>query len=215
MSPAGLDALVAEILGCRRCEAVLPHPPRPVLRVGAQASVLVIGQAPGRRVHVSGVPWDDPSGERLRDWLGVSPECFYDPRRFAIMGMGFCFPGTGLRGDLPPRPECALAWHAKLLQWLPQIRLVALVGRYSQTHYLGSSDVAGNVQRWGQWSAQGLFPLPHPSPRNRGWLKTRPWFTEEVVPALRRAVDGALAGEGAPLPLASAWGGNRQGQSRD
>lgn len=198
-----MDLLIEEIRDCRQCQAVLPHPPRPVVQLGAQASILIIGQAPGRRVQASGVPWDDASGERLRDWLGVSRDLFYDRTRFALVGMGFCFPGSSPRGDLPPRPECAPTWHERILDELPEIRLVALVGRYSQARYLGSSDVAGNVERWQEWSAQRRFPLPHPSPRNRGWLKRRPWFSEAVLPALRIAVDRALAGDGAPLRLAA------------
>ncbi|HVL75929.1 MAG TPA: uracil-DNA glycosylase family protein, partial [Noviherbaspirillum sp.] len=134
-----LQDLLARARACRLCEVHLPHGPRPVLRASTSARLLIVGQAPGRRVHASGIPWDDASGARLRDWMGVSPEVFYDERRVAILPMGLCYPGTGRSGDLPPRPECAAAWHAPLLAQLQKTELILLVGRYAQAHYLGEN----------------------------------------------------------------------------
>ncbi len=172
----------------------MPLGPRPVLRIGHAAGLLVIGQAPGTKVHASGVPWDDASGKRLRQWLQISPERFYDRDQVAIMPMGFCYPGKGRGGDLPPRPECAPTWHEKIKQQLPNIRLTLLIGQYAQSHYLdtGKRSLTEVVKDYQTHLAQGYFPLPHPSPRNTLWLKKRPWFETEVIPALRAAVSRAL-----------------------
>lgn len=154
-----------------------------------EARILIAGQAPGRRVHLSGIPFDDPSGDRLRDWLGVDRRTFYDPRRFAILPMGFCYPGTGANGDLPPRPECAPAWRAPLLAALPAIQLTLVVGQYAQAYHLpgAPTSVTEAVKGWrDQWPS--VLPLPHPSPRNQRWLVTNPWFARQVLPALRRRV---------------------------
>jgi uracil-DNA glycosylase len=163
--------------------------------MSARSSVLIIGQAPGTKVHASGVPWDDASGERLRSWMGLDREAFYDTRRIAIMPMGFCYPGRGKGGDLPPRPECAPLWHPQLLPLLPGLKLTLLIGRYAQLHYLGSQreTLETTVQDYRRHLARGLLPLPHPSPRNTLWLKRRPWFEAEVVPALRAALAGVQA----------------------
>ena len=164
--------------------------PRPVLAAREEAKILIIGQAPGSRVHASGVPWDDPSGQRLRQWLQVDPETFYNPSLFAIIPMGFCYPGTGGTGDLPPRPECAPLWHGPLLQRLPNIELTLLLSRYAQAAYLGSlkkKTLTETVRAFREYEPRFL-PLPHPSPRNNRWLKKNPWFETEVLPHLRQRV---------------------------
>ena len=196
MSPRSnkLDLLLDRARTCRICAGQLPHAPRPVVQAGRRARVLVIGQAPGRRVHESGVPWDDPSGERLREWLGVDGETFYDPARFALVPMGFCYPGTGRSGDLPPRPECAPEWHDPILAQLPDVRLTVLLSRYAHEHYLGAAagkTVTDTVRAW-KTHRPRFVALPHPSPRNNIWLKKNPWFGEEVLPYLRRRVRAAL-----------------------
>jgi uracil-DNA glycosylase len=196
-----LESLVAEIRACRHCveqpnRSPLPHEPRPVLRVSGTARLAVCGQAPGARVHASGVPWSDPSGERLRDWMGITPAEFYDERRVAIIPMGFCFPGHDAHGgDLPPRPECALLWRQRLFRLLPALELVLLVGQYAQRWHLGERCVSGvsdTVRRWrAVLEAPGrprFIPLPHPSWRNNAWLKANPWFGSELLPALRREI---------------------------
>lgn len=194
MPATRLDHLLAEVRACTRCAEHLPLGPRPVLQLAASSRVLIIGQAPGTRVHASGVPWNDPSGERLRTWLGVDAAAFYDTARFALMPMGFCYPGRGKGGDLPPRPECAPQWHPVLRAGMSQVRLTLLIGQYAQRHYLPDSagSLEARVLRHGQALERGLFPLPHPSPRNTLWLRRRPWFEAEVVPVLREAVAAAL-----------------------
>ncbi|RRJ83405.1 uracil-DNA glycosylase family protein [Aestuariirhabdus litorea] len=185
--------LLRDIGACQRCAASLPLGPRPVVVADARARLLIIGQAPGLRVHESGIPWNDASGQRLRDWMGLTAERFYDPQRVAIVPMGFCYPGRGRGGDRPPRPECAPLWHQALLAQMPSIRLTLLVGRYAQDYYLGSA--AGRVSDAVRNSdpATGFFCLPHPSPRNNRWLQRHPWFEEQVVPRLRKEVAGCLA----------------------
>ncbi len=183
-----LDNLVQDVSQCRLCEAHLPCGPRPVVRLAETASLLIIGQAPGRRVHETGIPWNDPSGDRLRQWLQVSREQFYDTRHIAIMPMGFCYPGTGKSGDLPPRKECAEAWHATLLEHLPNIQLTLLIGQYAQQYYLGKQvSLTERVKQWRSYLPKYL-PLPHPSPRNQLWLKKNPWFEDEVLPTLRTLI---------------------------
>ncbi len=181
--------LLSEVRSCRHCEAELPLGPRPVVRASPSARLLIIGQAPGTAVHASGIPWDDPSGKRLRQWLGVSPEQFYDESAVAIMPMGFCYPGRGKSGDLPPPTACAPRWHEALLARMPAIEVVLLIGRYAQDRYLGQSreTLTQRVRRWRDFQPR-YFPLPHPSPRNTLWLKRNPWFEAEVVPALRARV---------------------------
>lgn len=188
-----LIQLTREAGRCTLCAAHLPLGPRPVLRTGAQARLLIIGQAPGTRVHASGIPWDDASGKRLRQWLGLSDALFYDTRHVAIMPMGFCYPGKGKSGDLPPRKECAPAWHQPLRALMPDIRLTLLIGQYAQAHYLhdGFSSLTERLRHHRDFPP-GFFALPHPSPRNQLWLKKNPWFEQEVVPLLRQRVREVL-----------------------
>lgn len=194
MKPArvhqSLESLLVAVRACRACEAHLPLGPRPVLQAGATARILIVGQAPGAKVHASGVPWDDRSGERLRDWMGVSTEVFYDKDRVALVPMGFCYPGRAVSGDLPPRPECAPLWLDALLAKMPQIELTLLVGQYAQAHFLrdkGHASVTATTRDW-RALAPRVIPLPHPSPRNVAWFKANPWFDDELVPVLRERV---------------------------
>lgn len=188
MPQGPLQALAAEARACRVCAAHLPLGPRPVFLVGAGARLLVVGQAPGRRVHATGIPWNDPSGDQLRAWLHMDRAQFYDTRRIAILPAGLCYPGTGERGDLPPRPECAPLWHPRFRAALPHVQLTLLVGMHAQAYYLAGrrrKTMAQTVRAYREYLPE-FFPLPHPSPRNRLWLKRNPWFEQEVVPALRR-----------------------------
>lgn len=188
-----LDRLLPELRACRVCEPDLPLGARPIFQLDARARILIAGQAPGRIAHEKGRPFDDVSGDRLRQWLGVSREQFYDPARFAILPMGLCFPGSGSGGDLPPRPECAPLWRRRVLDALPGIRLTLVIGQYALAWHLGRKDsVDALVTGWRDCLARGLLPLPHPSPRNQRWLRQRPWFEAEVLPALREAVAAAL-----------------------
>ena len=191
-----LPALLAEVRACTHCAAHLPQGPRPVLQAHADARVLIVGQAPGRKVHASGVPFDDASGERLRDWLGVSRETFYDARQIALLPMGFCYPGTGRSGDLPPRPECAPLWRARLLAELKRIELTLVIGQYAMAWHLPGQAWSSLTHVVLAWREHGpaLVPLPHPSPRNNLWLKRNPWFAEELLPSLRLRVAQALKG---------------------
>jgi uracil-DNA glycosylase len=186
-----LQKIIAEARACRVCEAHLPLGPRPVLRAAPQARLMIIGQAPGTRVHESGVPWDDRSGERLRDWLRTPNEVFYDEAKVAIVPMGFCYPGVDAKGgDKPPRPECAPLWHPPLRSALEKVELTLLVGMYAQAHYLGKrrqKTLTETVRHWRDYLPDFL-PLPHPSWRNTAWLKKNPWFEEDLLPALRRRV---------------------------
>ena len=186
--------LLKSVVQCRICEASLPQGPRPVLQVHPRARILIAGQAPGRRVHESGVPFDDPSGDRLREWLGISRETFYDPEKIAILPMGFCYPGTGKSGDLPPRPECAPAWRKQLISAMQQIELTLVIGLYAQRWHLPKMhrNLTETVQAWKEYGPQ-VIPLPHPSPRNNIWLKKNPWFAESLLPALEQKVREALA----------------------
>jgi len=185
-----LPVLLKEVRVCRECEASLPLGPRPLLQASGQSRILIIGQAPGSAAHESGIPWDDRSGERLRDWLGVTDEQFYDPKQIALMPMGFCYPGKGKSGDMPPRPECAPLWHDELLKKLKSVALTIYVGRYAIAHYL--PDRFGSITE----AVKGfddLLPdrivLPHPSPRNNIWLKKHPWFQRRTLPALQSCIN--------------------------
>jgi len=184
-----MAALLAEVRRCHHCEKSLPLGPNPVVRASVTARLMIIGQAPGTRVHATGIPWNDPSGDRLRQWLRMARQDFYDESQIAIMPMAFCYPGRGKSGDLPPPSDCAALWHDRLLQQMPQLELVLLVGSYAQAHYLGRSreTLAQRVQRWDSFGPL-YFPLPHPSPRNTLWLRRNPWFEADVVPALRARV---------------------------
>ncbi|WMC09969.1 uracil-DNA glycosylase family protein [Oceanimonas pelagia] len=188
-----MKTLLAEVRACRLCEAHLPLGPRPVVQLGERARILIIGQAPGTRVHETGIPWNDASGDTLRRWLALDRTVFYDPEQVAIMPMGFCYPGRGKSGDLPPRPECAPAWHARILAALPDIRLTLLIGQYAQRYYLGQRypTLTETVRHWREFTPERL-PLPHPSPRNRYWLTKNPWFEREELPALRARVHEVL-----------------------
>jgi uracil-DNA glycosylase len=178
---------------CRVCEAVLPLGPRPVFRISATARLLIIGQAPGTKVHATGIPWNDPSGDRLRTWLQMSRETFYDERRIAIVPMGLCYPGRLPNGgDAPPRPECAPLWHKRLIDRMPRIRLTLLVGGYAQTYILGRGAMTDRVRGFRE-APPRYFPLPHPSWRTTAWERRNPWFTAEALPALRQAIAMALA----------------------
>jgi uracil-DNA glycosylase len=198
MAKSKLDQLLAEVRACRSCAAHLPLGPRPVLRAKRSARILIIGQAPGTKVHESGVPWDDRSGDRLLDWLAIDRETFYDDRQIAIIPMGFCYPGRDENGgDNPPRPECAPEWHPKLLPALTGVTLTLLVGSYAQTHYLGKRrgwTMTETVERWQEYLPQYL-PTPHPSWRTTGWVRKNPWFETQLVPALRTHVTAALAAD--------------------
>ncbi len=196
--PEDLDALLAEVRGCRVCAADLPLGPRPVLRAAASARLLLVGQAPGTKVHASGKPWTDASGDRLRDWLDLDAARFYDTRHIAIVPMGFCYPGALPRGgDRPPRPECAPLWHPRIAASLPRVALTVLIGQYAQARYLGARrkrTLTGTVAAWRDY-LPGCFPIPHPSWRTLGWQRRNPWFDEELLPELRRRVH-ALVGAG-------------------
>lgn len=196
-----LGRLVARIRACRICRdhplgRPLPHEPRPVVVASQVARVLIAGQAPGTKVHASGIPFDDRSGDRLRDWLAVSREEFYDPDNFAIVPMGFCFPGQDARGsDLPPRRECAPAWRAQLMALMPQVELVLTIGAYAQRWHLGDAGRAGLTGTVAQWratlmrnSSPRMLPMPHPSWRNTSWLKRNPWFEADLLPVLRTEI---------------------------
>jgi len=188
------DQLLADVRACTICADALPLGPRPVLQADPAARILVVGQAPGRRVHESGVAFSDASGDRLRNWMGITEERFYDPTAVAIVPMGFCFPGTGSSGDLPPRPECAPAWRRPLLDGLTDVALTLVIGRYAQAHHLpdAGDSVTDVVGSWrDHWP--GIVPLPHPSPRNNRWLKEHPWFEQELVPLLQQRVAEVLA----------------------
>ncbi len=191
-----LETLLEEVRACRVCEADLPLGPRPVVRLAAAARILIIGQAPGTRVHESGIPWDDASGKRLRDWLQLDRETFYDPTRIAIVPMGFCYPGVLPRGDdKPPRPECAPLWHARLLGVLGDVGLTLLVGQYAQAYYLGKHGkrtLTETVAAWRDY-LPAFLPTPHPSWRTTAWQRNNPWFDAELLPELRARVHALLA----------------------
>lgn len=185
--------LLRSVRDCRICEESLPLGPRPVLQIDPRARILIAGQAPGRRVHESGIPFDDPSGDRLREWLGISRETFYDPTKIAILPMGFCYPGTGKSGDLPPRPECPEAWRVELLQAIRHIELTLVIGIYAQRWHLPHMhrNLTETVRAWAEYGPD-VIPLPHPSPRNNIWLKKNPWFADSLLPNLREKAREAL-----------------------
>ncbi|WAK03695.1 uracil-DNA glycosylase family protein [Methylobacter sp. YRD-M1] len=194
---SSLEALLTAVRNCRACEQHLPLGPRPVLRAEATARILIVGQAPGTRVHATGIPWNDPSGERLRAWMGIDKDLFYDASHIAIIPMGYCYPGRGKSGDLPPRRECADLWLNQLLAELPRIELTLLVGQYAQRHFLGSRrkpSLTETVRNWQAYAPQ-YMPLPHPSPRNTLWLKRNPWFEQQLLPVLRARIRALYASE--------------------
>jgi len=189
-----LTLLISKINKCTICEQHLAHEPRPIVQLGAKVSILIAGQAPGRIVHDTGIPFDDLSGARLRDWMDVSKETFYDKNKIAILPMGFCFPGTGKSGDLPPRKECAPKWRQQVLDNLPNIQLIIVIGMYAIDWHLSNQkkrNLTETVKAWESY-APGVLSLPHPSPRNNIWLSKNLWFEENVIPALQRKVKSSL-----------------------
>lgn len=192
---ARLKRLLAEIRSCRICAPALRHEPRPAIRASTTARLIIIGQAPGNRVHETGLSWNDRSGDRLREWTGLAWEDFYDETEVSLMSMGFCFPGTVKGADLPPRKECAPLWHDRLREVMPKVQLTLLVGSYAQARYLPQArklTLEQRVHGFKSFLPEGYFPLPHPSWRTTGWIKQRPWFTHDVLPALKAAVADAL-----------------------
>src|SRR5690554_619315 len=187
------EQLLKDARACNLCAPHLPDGPRPVLQLHPQARILVAAQAPGRKVHATGVPFNDASGDRLRTWMGVSRETFYDPKQVATLPMGFCYPGTGKSGDLPPRSECAPAWRAQLLQLLPNIELTLVIGTYAQGYHLPDrpATLTQTVAAWQNYFP-ALIPLPHPSPRNNIWLKRNPWFEVQLLPVLQQQIHNIL-----------------------
>ena len=198
---APLDHLLTRIRACRLCAQHLPLGPRPVLQAAASARLLIVGQAPGTRVHASGVPWDDRSGTRLRDWLQIDAATFYDAARVAIVPVGFCYPGRAGSGDAPPRPECRATWHPQLLPLLPKVELTLLVGAHAQSLLLPGArrPLTAAMHGWREY-LPGIVPLPHPSPRNIAWFKNNPWFEADVLPYLRERVRALCATPARPWP---------------
>lgn len=190
-----LNALLTDIRACRLCAASLADGPRPVLQAATSSRLLIVSQAPGRKVHASGIPFDDVSGDRLRAWLGIDRAMFYDAQRIAIVPMGFCFPGSSRGGDLPPRHECAPKWHPLLMPRLTHVQLTLAIGQYAQAGMLGAGcgrTLTDTVQAWRTHLAHRVLPLPHPSPRNQLWLKRNPWFEQELLPVLRHEIAQVL-----------------------
>ncbi|MDP5030858.1 uracil-DNA glycosylase family protein [Paraglaciecola sp.] len=187
MSP--FNSLLSEIKRCQVCSPFLALGAKPILQIHPKAKILLAGQAPGKQAHLSGIPFNDPSGERLRSWLGVEHKEFYDATQIAILPMGLCYPGKGRSGDLPPRPECAVTWHERILTALPKIELILVIGKYAQSYYLNkpSASVSQLAQSWLKNPSQ-IIPLPHPSPRNNIWLKRNTWFEKEMVPMIQKQV---------------------------
>ncbi|WP_417667087.1 uracil-DNA glycosylase family protein [Roseibium sp.] len=196
-----IEALGAEIIKCRVCRdnpqaAPLPHEPRPVVQLSASARICICGQAPGTRVHKSGRPFTDPSGDRLRDWMGIGSDVFYDPEKVAIVPMGLCFPGLDAKGgDLPPRRECRATWHDRIFATMPQLELVLVIGQYAQAYHLGAErkkSLTDTVRDWQRYlaadTAQQVLPMPHPSWRNNSWLKKNPWFEADLLPVLKQKI---------------------------
>ena len=189
------DSIVAAVKACDFCKAHLPLGPRPVFQISQTARILIVGQAPGRRVHETGIPFNDPSGERLRSWMGIDRNVFYDSGKIALLPMGFCYPGTGKSGDLPPRLECAEKWRKQLLALLPDIQLILVIGVYAQAWHLGERQkdtLTETVRNWKEYWPE-LLPLPHPSPRNNLWLRKNPWLEEEILPVLKGRVSQLVA----------------------
>ncbi|MCZ4294828.1 uracil-DNA glycosylase family protein [Vibrio sinaloensis] len=189
-----LEELLQQVRACQLCEPTLPLGANPIIQASKSAKLLIIGQAPGTRVHETSIPWNDPSGNRLREWLELDKETFYDASKVAIMPMGLCYPGKGKSGDLPPRKECAPQWHKSILDQLPNVGMTLLIGQYAQNYYLSDKPktLTETVQQWQRWAPKYL-PLPHPSPRNTLWLKKNPWFEAEVVPFIREYVHQHLS----------------------
>ena len=192
---SAMHTLLTQIAACEVCKTELPHhEPRPVMAASPNSRIMIIGQAPGSKVHASGVPWQDQSGKLLRAWMGIDEPTFYDADQVAIIPMGFCYPGKGKSGDLPPRPECAPLWHPQLFAQMHHVRLTLLIGMYAQRYYLGDGakkNLTETVRSFEEFRPK-FFPLPHPSPRNRFWLRKNPWFETTVLPQLKQAVHAAF-----------------------
>ncbi|PMJ96704.1 uracil-DNA glycosylase family protein [Vibrio sp. 10N.261.55.A7] len=190
-----MERLLARIKQCNVCAQQLELGSNPVVQASRKAKLLIVGQAPGLKVHQSSIPWNDPSGDRLRSWLNLDKHDFYDSSKIAIVPMGFCYPGKGKTGDLPPRSECAPLWHEQLLGQMPNVGITLLIGQYAQRYYLSErkSTLTDTVRNWSQWAPKQI-PMPHPSPRNAIWLKKNPWFEKEVVPYIRKYVHDHLKG---------------------
>ena len=188
------SSLLSDVRACRICEAELPFGPRPVLQLHPKARILIAGQAPGKKVHESGVPFDDASGNRLREWMGVTKEVFYDSEQVAILPMGFCYPGTGKSGDLPPRRECEQEWRNQLLEQLSALEMTLVLGKFAQQYHFGKSksSLTELVKSWKTYWPNRV-PLPHPSPRNNSWLRNNTWFEAELLPPLRKTISKILA----------------------
>ncbi|MBK5293040.1 MAG: uracil-DNA glycosylase family protein [Acidobacteriia bacterium] len=198
---ATFQILLDEVRGCSLCSEHLPLGPKPIFQFHPRARILVVAQAPGRKAHEAGLPFSDVSGDRLREWMGITPEVFYNPERIALLPMGFCYPGTGKGGDLPPRPECAPAWREQLIGQLKQLRLTLVIGRYALSYHLPEArgPVTSTVQSWREhWPS--LVPLPHPSPRNNMWLRRNPWLEKDLLPLLRARVAEVLEGDAYSSP---------------
>ncbi|MCA0959797.1 uracil-DNA glycosylase family protein [Muricauda ruestringensis] len=190
-----MDQLLHQIQDCNLCEKHLALGPRPIVAAHPKSKIAIIGQAPGAKVHQTGVPWDDPSGKKLREWLNVTEQQFYNKQLFALIPMGFCYPGKGKSGDLPPRPECAPKWHNPLMDQMPNLDLIILIGQYAQNHYLGDTmkkNLTETVNNYNIYLPK-YFVLPHPSPRNRFWLQKNPWFGKQVLPELQKRVNALIA----------------------
>lgn len=189
-----MESLLREIRTCQVCAEHLPQGPRPIVAASSQSKIIIIGQAPGSRVHESGIPWNDPSGDRLRSWMNIDKTTFYDVSKIALVPMGFCYPGTGSSGDLPPRPECAPLWHHLLLESMPHIQLTLLFGKYAQHYYLKNNTYPSLTETVAHYTEYlpHFLPMPHPSPRNNAWLKKNPWFVRELIPLLRKKVKHIL-----------------------
>ncbi len=190
-----MQILLKKIRACKECEAHLPLGPNPIVSAHSKARIVIIGQAPGTSVHKTGIPWNDPSGKQLRKWMGITNDVFYDETKIALIPMGFCYPGKGKTGDLPPRPECAPLWHEKLLRQMPHVSLTLLIGQYSQRYYLQNSikkNLTETVRSFKDFEKKNILPLPHPSPRNRFWLTKNSWFLNEIIPVLQTKVKQAL-----------------------
>jgi uracil-DNA glycosylase len=191
---SGLEKLVKEVRACSVCKEYLPFGPRPIVSLSPSSKIIIIGQAPGTKVHASGIPWDDASGERLRDWMGIDRDVFYDDSLIALVPMGFCYPGKNKGGDMPPRPECAPLWHTKLLAFCPKIKLTLLIGQYSQHYYLQDrhkKTLTETVKAFKEYMPD-YIPMVHPSPRNQIWQKKNPWFEKKLIPVLKDKVRIAL-----------------------
>jgi uracil-DNA glycosylase len=189
-----MKTLLNKIKRCEVCKDDLPLGSRPIVQLNVNSKIIIIGQAPGRRVHETGIPWNDASGKKLREWMNIDETTFYDPLVFSIMPMGFCYPGKGISGDLPPRPECAPIWHSPILKNYKSTPLILLIGQYAQRNYLKKeckTSLTETVKNFKEY-LPNYFPLPHPSPRNQNWVKVNPWFMEEAIPELRKRIRLAI-----------------------